>query len=753
MPTADPEGRSGATAATLGPLTLPPTKFVAPRSRAEHLPRSRQLAAIDPLARLLLVCAPAGYGKSTLVGQWIAREPERVTAWVQLGTEDDNPFALWIAIVSALAGIDERIGRRSLGALAGPVDDLQGSVLAQLVDDVGASDRPLGLVLDDLHLITDPACHASLAWFVENTPATLRIAVATRSDPALPLGRMRANGEVSELRGEDLRFDAGEVATFLNGHLALGLAASDVAALARRTEGWPAGLYLAALSLRGAADRAGFVAAFAGVDRLIEEYLGPEILGGLDPELRAFLSRTSILERFCAPLCDAVAGVNTPAEALIAELERSNLFLVALDRRRRWYRYHHLFRDLLRAELDATEPERVAELHGRAAVWHHAAGELVDAIGHELAAGNLEAVAAQISEFWAELYNSSHWPTVAAWMAQLPESAVAHVRGYIVLKAWLAGAMGAREEVARLSALAREVDDGRPLPDGSSSTESSLAMIDAIFIYGDVVRARSAALRALELDGGERHTVMLAVVDSYTGFWAGVDEREVRASFGRALVVGGAHESDHAVVSPGYAHLALYDLRAGNVRGARANVEQALRIAEQGGVRERPASCITRTAHGWLLLAEGRPQDADDELRRALELARALREPLHVANALRVLAEVRSALGDDAGAAAYIAEARAIAASCAAPGLLSVFVEASAAAIAGRQEPLAEPLSERERVVLRKLAGNLSLPALARELFVSHNTIKTHCRTIYRKLDVRGRAAAVARARERGLVG
>ncbi|MBW3654304.1 MAG: AMP-binding protein, partial [Actinobacteria bacterium] len=329
----------------------PATKFDAPRSRPEHLSRNRQLAAIDPHARVLLVAAPAGYGKTTLVGQWLNRDRERpATAWIQLAPEDDGLFAFWIAVVSGVAGACAAVGRRSLGALAAPLVDVQSAVLAPLIDELWTFGGAVDLVLDDLHLVCDPAAHETLGWFVEHAPANLRIAIATRHAPALGLGRLRARGELTELRTADLRFDGDDARRFLNERHGLALDDADVDALMRRTEGWPAGLYLAALSLRGVADQSAFIAAFAGDDELIVDYLRPELLRGLDDATRRFLRRTSILESFCAPLCDAVAGTDGSADEVLRELQRTNLFVVALDRRRRWFRYERLFAELLRAE-------------------------------------------------------------------------------------------------------------------------------------------------------------------------------------------------------------------------------------------------------------------------------------------------------------------------------------------------------------------------------------------------------------------
>ncbi len=732
------------------------TKFDPPRCRPQHLLRRRQLAAIDPDARLLLVCASAGYGKTTLLRQWIDRDAGRPTAWIQLAPEDDGLFAFWTAIVSGIAGACPQVGRRSLGALAAPFVDVRHDVLLPLIDDLRAHAVALDLVLDDLHLVSDEGAHRTLAWLVENAPADVRIAIATRHAPGLPLGRLRARGDLTELRAADLRFDDGEARCLLNERLGLGLSVDDLGALARRTEGWPAGLYLAALSLRAVDDREGFVAAFAGDDELIVDYLRPELLRGLDDATRMFLLRTSILESFCAPLCDAVAGTSAVAEDTLAELQRTNLFLVALDRRRHWFRYERLFAELLRAELEVSEPGLVPELHRRAARWHDGQGRFAAAIAHDLHAGDRERAALRIARSWTTLYGSRDWPQVAAWMAQLPEQELEHVPGFIVTKAWIAGMLGQREEVERFAAIAREHDDGGPLPDGSSSTESALALIGAGFPFGDAGRAHRCAQRAAVLERGDAHVVDVAFALGYSGFWTGAPEPDVRRELERVVRLGAGRPFDAAVVTGALGHLAYLDLLAGNAARARGHIARGRRHAREHDIEERAPACMLRIAAGWLLLADGRTGAAGAELGRALELARAYGEPLHVANALRLLAECRERDGDGDGAAVLLVQARAIVQlGCPDPGILAQLVDASATRLpapSSRALTISSdgcaPLSERELDVLRLLGGTLSLPAIAGELFVAHNTVKTHTRAIYRKLGAASRGEAVARARK-----
>ncbi len=679
----------------------------------------------------------------------------------QLAAEDDGPAAFWGAVLSAIASACPAVGRRSLGAIAGSRVDFQTAVLSPLIDDLHGHRGELDLVLDDLHLVADADVHATLGWLVEHAPAGLRIAIATRHAPALALGRLRARGALTELRAADLRFGDEDAERFLNERLGLRLGADDVEALTRRTEGWPAGLYLAALSLRGVEHRSQFIAAFAGDDELIVDYLGPELLRGLDGPTRSFLLRTSILDSFCAPLCDAVAGTGRGAEAVLGELVRTNLFVVSLDRRRRWFRYGRMFAELLRAELAASEPDLVPELHRRAAAWFAGEGRVVDAIAHDLLAGDRETAALRIARWRPALLSSGDWAQAAAWLTQLPERELAIVPGFVVTKAWMAGMVGAREEVERLAAVARECDDGKALPDGSSSTESALALIGAAFPFGDAGAARRSALRAAALDPGDAGLPAVAHALGTTGYWAQARERDVRRDLERVVRLGADRPLEAAAAASALAHLAYLDLRAGNVARARGHVGRARRFASERGIEEHAQACAIRIASGWLQLADGRHEAAALELGRGLELARTLGEPLHVANALRLLAECREEVGDGDGAAMLLVQARAIVElQCPDPGVLRELVEATAARLGaapggrgrGASPDGVEPLSERELEVLRMLSGTLSLPAIASELFVAHNTIKTHTRAIYRKLGVAGRAEAVARARELRLV-
>src|SRR5215218_9794352 len=334
------------------------TKLVPPAPRPGLVPRAGLQSVLQASlrAKLCLVAAPAGSGKTTLLAQWQAVAGGGRVAWVSLDEGDNDPTRFWSYLAAALRTVEPEVGTVALEALGGPSVELERVVVPSLVNDLATVGAPLVLVLDDYHLITNAICHQTLEGFLDHLPAEVHVVLSTRLDPPLSLARMRASGELAELRVGELQFTGEEAAALLNGSMGLALAAEEVARLAERTEGWAAGLVLAGLSLRGRQDPSGLIAAFSGGDRHVADYLLAEVLERQPEESRTFLLRTSVLERLSGPLCDAVLETEDSTEVL-AELERSNLFLVPLDDRRHWYRYQQQFAQLLRLELAHRDPE------------------------------------------------------------------------------------------------------------------------------------------------------------------------------------------------------------------------------------------------------------------------------------------------------------------------------------------------------------------------------------------------------------
>ena len=354
-------------------LTLLATKLYMPKWRSGLVSRPRLIAQLRQEAerKLTLVTAPAGFGKTTLLAEWLAATSgsEPSAGWVSLDPGDNDPGIFWAYVIAAVDRVRTGIGANALALLESARPPGIEAILATLINDIAGDEHEIALVLDDVHVIDAQPIHEAIAYLVDHLPPNLRLVIASRSDPVLPLSRLRARGELTELRAVDLRFTPDEAAAFLNGMMGLDLSSDDVAALEARTEGWIAGLQLAALSMRGRADVSEFIAEFAGDDRYIVDYLVEEVLRRQPESVRDFLLQTAILERLNGPLCDAVTG-RDDGRAMLESLERGNLFVVPLDSRRHWYRYHHLFADVLRAHLAEEYPDHSAALHRRAAEWY-----------------------------------------------------------------------------------------------------------------------------------------------------------------------------------------------------------------------------------------------------------------------------------------------------------------------------------------------------------------------------------------------
>src|SRR5580704_892560 len=376
------------------PAPLLETKLYVPRSRRGLVPRPRLSERLDrgAASKLMLVSAPAGFGKTTLLTEWLAAGPaapadQRAAAWLSLDRGDNDPVSFWTYVIAALRTVAAGVGENALALLHAPQPPPIETVLTELLNDLGAITSEIVLVLDDYHVVDAGDVQEGMAFLLDHLPPWLHVVIASRADPALPLARWRARGELVETRAAELRFTPDEAAAYLNEMMGLQLTARDVAALEGRTEGWIAALQLAALSMQGRDDVVGFIAGFAGDDRYVVDYLVEEVLQRQSDRVQAFLLQTSILDRLNGPLCDAVTGQDG-GRAMLEALDRGNLFFVRLDDRRRWYRYHQLFADVLHARLRDEQPGDVPDLHRRASAWYQQNGEPPVAIRHALAAGD-----------------------------------------------------------------------------------------------------------------------------------------------------------------------------------------------------------------------------------------------------------------------------------------------------------------------------------------------------------------------------
>lgn len=743
--------------------TLVATKLHAPWPRRDLVPRLRlieRLCANWP-RRLTLIDAPAGWGKSTLLIQWRqAMEKSRRFAWLSLDRSDNDPVRFWTYVVEALRSVGPNVGESSVAALRIPGADLLDVVMPILINDLEALRTPTVLILDDYHLITNRKIQESVGFLIEHLPASLHLALATRSDPPLPLARLRARGDMVEIRAEELRFNQAETTSLLNDALRLDLDPDDVGRLQERTEGWVAGLYLAALSLQGRSDVGLFIEAFAGDDRHIVDYLGAEVLDGQTDEVRAFLLKTSILERLCGPLCDAVLAAEGSARILQA-IERSNLFLVPLDRKRRWYRYHHLFGELLRRELEDSERASLPSLHRRAAAWHRDEGLIPEAISHFVAAGEATEAGELVALHWNDFLNQGHLETVDAWLDTIPAALVSGDARLCLARAGTSLTLGRRDEVDAWLDAAERCPPLTGTRAGGTSVESEAAIYRAVHSYmrGDVSRATDAARHAAELEsaGTSPWAAMAFAALGRSLYWRG-QAPDAASALQEALQRAQPPRNNLSVIGA-LGYLAELRVEDGDVETAEELAQTAISMSEEQGLSEHWVTMTALVARAKSLLMRGRRSEAEVDSSRGVELARRGAGPVERAFALVALAELRHELGDRDKARGLIREARGALDNCPDPGIARDMLEKTERSL--RLTPRSrrqthdypnEDLSDRELAVLRLLFSDLSQREIGRTLHVSHNTVKTHVRGIYRKLRASTRAEALTRARESGLL-
>jgi LuxR family maltose regulon positive regulatory protein len=745
---------------TAGTSVIPATKLHVPSVRAGIVPRDGlvELLVRGRSRKLTLLGAPAGFGKTTLLAEWCASE-ERAFAWVSLDPADNDPVRFWACAIDALDGLVPGTGGQARAALRASPGALLDVALPLLLNDLAVLEAPVVLVFDDYHQIRDERVHESVDYLVQHLPEAVHLAIATRSDPPLPLGRLRARGEMTELRAAELRLSSEEAAALLRAALGVDLDAADVARLVSRTEGWAAGLYLAALSLRGRTDAREFIGSFTGDDRHIVDYLSSEVLAGQSPDLRAFLLETAVLQRLCGPLCDAVTGRRDSAEVL-ERIERDNLFVLPLDTTREWYRYHLLFGELLRHELQRSHPERVAALHRRAHDWYRAEGAIPDAIEHAAAAGDVDDAAELIATNWNDYFNRGHLDTVDRWLAALPPESVPGDPRLSMARAWLALDRGAISEADRWIEAAEgrlEADPDEPW-DPAVRADAAVLRSTHSFKAGDLDRAEEAARHVLALEPASAPFPRFVAhcILGVTGHWRG-HHAEAVATLEHALELA-EREGNHLGQSYALGYLALAHGELGDPKEAEELSGGAIALSDAGGFSEHFVAMIGHLARGRLEERRGDLESAERTLGRALALARRGAGALELGSALIALAQVRQSRGDRAGAVALIGEARETIARCADAGELGRSLAAAEGALrarsrgAGRATTERDELTEREIAVLRLLEGELSRREIADSLYVSLDTVKTHIRGIYRKLGAGTREDAVAGARRRGLI-
>lgn len=656
------------------------TKLFPPRPRSELVARPGLAAQLDVTLlrghRLTLISAPAGFGKSTLLSDWAARRADAdvAVAWLSLD-EGDNTLSRFLAhLWAALSGVGLDLDAEELDALMAAPPSAAITAVVNALERVGQP-RPAShwlLVLDDYHAIVAPEVHEAMTFLLDHMPEQLHLLVATRSDPPFPLSRLRSRGQLTEVRAANLRFTPADARAFLNEVMGLDLADMDVQALEERTEGWIAGLQLAALSLRGLAEHGevvDFITAFTGSNRLVIDYLVDEVLARQSAEVRDFLLSTSVLHRLTGSLCDAVTG-RTNGGRVLEELDRANVFVVALDGQRCWYRYHHLFGDVLRARLMAEHPQQVPALHRSASGWYAAHALLADAVRHSLAAGDHDRAAYLMESALPELRRTRQDDLMLDWIRSLPESVARRRPVLSIVSAWSLMMTG------DLAGMERWLDDAEAaLAAGAHDPELAASWADTedlrsapatLWVYraalaqarGDVPATLAHARHAVELAGAQDHFVRGAG-GGILGLaaWAGGDVEEALTTFSQAL--GSLHAAGN-LVDELDSTVVLGDmwLTAGRPHRARQLYEQALVTATQGG---EPYPRATADLHVGLAELDRELNDLAGAAAH-LETARLLREHSTITeNRHRwfvAAAQVRAASGDHDGAVKLLDQAQ-----------------------------------------------------------------------------------------------
>jgi len=615
--------------------------------------------------KLTLVSAPAGFGKTTLLSEWTG-SCERPVAWLSLDEADNNPahfLAYFIAALQTLAlsqveGIEKNIGEGTLSVLQSPQPPPIEAILTPLVNEIATIPNEFVLILDDYHLIRAKPIHDAFTFLLDHLPPPMRLVIATRQDPPLPLARLRGRGEMTEIRASDLRFTEEEATAFLNQTMGLGLTPDEVAALEVRTEGWIAGLHLAALSLKGQADRAAFIRAFAGDDRHVMDYLVSEVLSRQSEAVQRFLLHTAILDRLCGPLCDAVVGSGDQpggSQAILEYLEQANLFIVPLDNRRQWYRYHHLFAGLLRHRLRRTVgAQGIAPLHRRASAWYASNDMRSKAIDHSLAAEDWGRVAQLIDEIANDvLGGNAYFTTILGWLDAMPQEVVRANPHLSILRAWMLLLMPRPDDAERCLQEIESATNG-PLPDE--------VRLQIVAMRAFLARQQKDTHKALDLS----HQVLDAL-----------DEGVSAPNLVRPLValnlanvyrmIGDVVKAEHwfseVLVSTQEAGITLTlavisgqaasQIMGGKLHQAAETYRQGLQLADtaaQQSGRAAPAAALIHTGLGDLLREWNKLDEAEHHLTQGIERGQRGQVGMALCNGYLFLARLRLAQGDMAGA-------------------------------------------------------------------------------------------------------
>ena len=718
----------------------------------------RRSALLERLAngdarRLVSVAAPAGYGKTTLLSQWAARGGQAF-AWVSVEEPDNDPKVLLTYVAEALDAV-EPIGGRVFDALNSRGTSVLGSVVPRLGSAFSLMTRPVVLVLDDVHVLRNQECRAALSVLADHVPAGSRLVLAGRTEPPLRIARLRAEGRILEIGPDELSLTQAEASSLLrNAGIALG--ARDVAELHQRTEGWPAGLYLAALYLREGGPVASAAVSFGGADRLVSQYLESEFLARISSRQRVFLTRTAVLARMSGPLCDAVLEQPGSA-AILADLERSNLLLVPLDRRGHWYRYHHLFRDMLLSQLQRQEPDLMAVLRRRAASWCLRNDLPEDALEYSIAAGDVDTAAGLVERLGVPTHRQGRFATLDRWFRWLEDRG--GIEGHpmaAVLAALLSALTGRPAEAERWADVVDRWQYGDATRHDAPHAEAHAAILRALMCRRGVEQICADADEAVRRCAWERIVTPAPALYLGLGRVLSGDLDGGDASF-EAAVGAGEEAGAHETLAVTLCERSLVAMARGQWDKAEVLAGQARAVLRRAGIAESYATPLVCAVHARAAMHRHDVAAARTELVSAQRLRPLLTYamPQLAVQARIELTRVHLALADIAGARTLILEVNELLGRR--PGLGTLVGEARAlqdwlSAERDGSRPGASSLTTAELRVLPLLATHMSFPEIAEQLFLSPHTVKSQAMSIYRKLGASSRSQAVTYSRELGLL-
>ena len=759
-------GEWGQGQADLGRPPVPRMSLDPPMTRESWIDRPRLLQRLEETAdsQVLLVVAPAGYGKSTLVTQWAAGRDPATVAWVGLERADDDPVRLWSRLVAASGLVGSRAdgNRAEFSAVSSTSSTMRlsgaripASAPSAVTNTVDGGERAV-IVLEDCHRVRSAEGRKLLDRFLELLPAQVRVVMLSRSDPGLRLARLRVEGRLAEIRAFELAFTVTETAAVL-AVSTIALSDDGLQELVRRTEGWPAAVALAALSLvdrPGRAEAEELVHRLSGSDRFIADYLSEEVLGGQQPELRDFLMDMSVFDRFNAALANEAAQIDSAA-GLLHRLERDNAFLIPLPEAG-WYRFHHLFAAYAQATLEVKHPERVLDLHRRGAHWFACHDHPEDAIGHLLATGDTDEAADLIQQHWVRYVDAGRSATVTGWLQGLRGTAADQGAAATLTRAWFAALTGESSELKRRLAALENMTLHDVLPDGTTSPRSGLVMIRGLVGSDGPDRMLSDAQEAVAL---ENHTSPWHAVAQAGLGQAGFVTGDLRLAHHHLAAAAAAPYVPRAVRILAYAVLSLCEAEQGDHAASRRHARLAMDVVTDHAMQMHPNVLPAYTAHGAVLAGQGRLPAAMATFEVGLRSARRAPgpSPWALIHHLIAMAGVTARMGDPDGRADLL---------LAEVATLTPWADASMAttrtrvAAARTPEPAAtrngsvdrpgvgESLTAREREILHRLQGHQTLRQIAGDLWVSYNTVKTITSSLYRKLGAHSRSEAVTIARQ-----